>query len=109
MGDLNKANENFYRTSSRVARGSGTWITDTHSVKTHIKKVSTLALGKSDHAAILLMPTYKQRLKREEPVICDVRRWTFQSEDALDEADWEMFWRRSDDDVNLQCSATSSS
>ncbi|KAK2841216.1 hypothetical protein Q7C36_012795 [Tachysurus vachellii] len=50
------------------------------------------------------MPVYKQRLKEEAPVQRDVARWTDQSvaalQDALDDADWDMF-RRSSDDVNM--------
>ncbi|KAK1784322.1 hypothetical protein P4O66_003519 [Electrophorus voltai] len=59
--------------------------------------------GKSDHAAIFLIPKYKQRLKREAPVQREVARWTDQSvaalQDALEDADWDMF-RRSTDDVS---------
>ncbi|KAK1784000.1 hypothetical protein P4O66_004501, partial [Electrophorus voltai] len=59
--------------------------------------------GKSDHAAIFLIPKYKQRLKREAPVQREVTRWTDQSvaalQDALEDADWDMF-RRSTDDVS---------
>ncbi|KAK1799610.1 hypothetical protein P4O66_000381 [Electrophorus voltai] len=49
--------------------------------------------GKSDHAAIFLLPKYKQRLKREAPVQREVARLTDQSvaalQDALDDADCE--------------------
>ncbi|KAK1802009.1 hypothetical protein P4O66_022242, partial [Electrophorus voltai] len=59
--------------------------------------------GKSDHAAIFLLPKYKQRLKGEALVQREVARWTDQLvatlQDALDDADWDMF-RRSTDDVN---------
>ncbi|KAK1785735.1 hypothetical protein P4O66_019071 [Electrophorus voltai] len=55
------------------------------------------------HAAIFLLTKYKQRLKREAPVQREVARWTDQSvaalQDALDDADWDMF-RRSTDDVS---------
>ncbi|KAI2646120.1 hypothetical protein H4Q32_023831 [Labeo rohita] len=59
---------------------------------------------KSDHAAIFLMPKYKQRLKQDVPVQREVARWTDQSvatlQDALDDADWDMF-RLSSDDINV--------
>ncbi|KAL1268802.1 hypothetical protein QQF64_034165 [Cirrhinus molitorella] len=68
------------------------------------KAQSRPPFGKSDHAAIFLMPVYKQRLKQEVPVQREVARWTDQSvaalPDALDDADWDMF-RRSSDDVNV--------
>ncbi|KAK2852938.1 hypothetical protein Q7C36_008139 [Tachysurus vachellii] len=48
------------------------------------------------------MPVYKQRLKQEAPVQREVTRWTDQLvatlQDALDDADWDMF-RLSADDV----------
>ncbi|XP_049336921.1 uncharacterized protein LOC125802521 [Astyanax mexicanus] len=51
--------------------------------------------GKSDHSSILLLPTYRQRLKREPPTTKEVRRWSDQSEamlqDCFDHVDWEMF------------------
>ncbi|XP_060729152.1 uncharacterized protein LOC132847667 [Tachysurus vachellii] len=50
------------------------------------------------------MPVYKQRPKQEAPVQREVARWTDQSvaalQDALDDADWDMF-RHSSDDVNM--------
>ncbi|KAK3539727.1 hypothetical protein QTP70_012874, partial [Hemibagrus guttatus] len=68
------------------------------------KAQSRPPFGKSDHAAIFLMPRYKQRLKQEDPVQREVTRWTDQSmailHDALDDADWDMF-RHSSDDVNM--------
>ncbi|KAI5106658.1 gastrula zinc finger protein XlCGF28.1-like [Silurus meridionalis] len=72
--------------------------------KNSYKAQSRPSFGKSDHAAIFLMPVYKQRLKQESPVQREVARWTDQSvaalQDALDDADWDMFWRSSDD-VNM--------
>ncbi|KAI5607308.1 hypothetical protein C0J50_7060 [Silurus asotus] len=73
-------------------------------LKNGYKAQSRPPFGKSDHAAIFLMPVYKQRLKQEAPVQREVKRWTDQSvaalQDALDDADWDMF-RRSSDDVNM--------
>ncbi|KAI5102918.1 hypothetical protein C0J45_6499 [Silurus meridionalis] len=67
--------------------------------KNSYKAQSRPPFGKSGHAAIFLMPVYKQRLKQRE-----VARWTDQSvaalQDTLDDADWNMF-RRSSDDVNM--------
>ncbi|KAK1784141.1 hypothetical protein P4O66_021149 [Electrophorus voltai] len=83
-------------------------IVDTRSLlhptyKDSYKALAHPPFGKSDHAAIFLLPKYKQRLKREAPVQREVARWTDQSvaalQDALDDADWDMF-RRSTDDVS---------
>ncbi|KAK2817762.1 hypothetical protein Q7C36_021695 [Tachysurus vachellii] len=50
------------------------------------------------------MPVYKQKLKQEAPAQREVARWTDQSvaalQDTLDDADWDMF-RRSSDDVKM--------
>lgn len=50
------------------------------------------------------MPKYKQRIKQEAPVQREVAHWTHQSMAALlyalDDTDWEMFWRSSDD-INM--------
>ncbi|KAK1803647.1 hypothetical protein P4O66_020754, partial [Electrophorus voltai] len=71
--------------------------------KDSYKALAHPPFGKSDHAAIFLLPKYKQRLKREAPVQREVARWTDQSvaalQDALDDAAWDMF-RRSTDDVS---------
>ncbi|KAK1790152.1 hypothetical protein P4O66_014078 [Electrophorus voltai] len=66
-------------------------------------RISHPSFGKSDHAAIFVIPKYKQWLKREALVQREVARWTDQSvaalQDALDDADWDMF-RCSTDDVS---------
>lgn len=58
-------------------------------------------LGKSDHASILLLPPYKQKRKREEPVMRTVQCWTPEVEKKLryyfDSVDWDMFRNSSSD------------
>ena len=65
------------------------------------KAKSLPAYGKSDHAAIFLLPKYRQISQRETPVTKEVKRWTDQSEarlqDALSNVDWEMFQTTSAD------------
>ena len=67
------------------------------------KATSMPAFDKSDHVAVFLVPKYKQKILQEAPVTKDVQRWSDQSEtllqDALENADWEMF-RVSSDDIN---------
>ena len=71
--------------------------------KDSYKAIPLPAFGKSDHVAIFLLPKYKQKILNEAPVTKEVKRWTDESEgllqDALDNADWEMF-RESSDDVS---------
>lgn len=46
-------------------------------------------LGLSAHTSVLLFPFYKQKLKREEFVVCTVQSWTWKMVKSLH--DWEMF------------------
>ena len=51
--------------------------------------------GKSDHDSILLLPSYRQKLKQETPVLRSIQRWSDQSDstlqDCFDHVDWDMF------------------
>jgi hypothetical protein len=51
--------------------------------------------GKSDHDSILLLPSYRQKLKQEVPVLCTIQCWSDQSEsmrqDCFNHVDWDMF------------------
>ncbi|KAK1784004.1 hypothetical protein P4O66_004499 [Electrophorus voltai] len=110
VGDFNSANlkravPNLYQHVTFPTRGNRTL---DHCYTPHKDSYKALAhppFGKSDHAAIFLLPKYKQRLKREAPVQREVARWTVSGQsvatlqDALDDADWDMF-RRSTDDVS---------
>jgi len=53
-----------------------------------------IPFGKSDHAAIFLLPEYKQRTVREAVVTREVRRWSDQVDDdirdAMSDADWDI-------------------
>ncbi len=59
--------------------------------------------GKSDHSSVLLLPTYRQKLKREAPALRTVQCWSDQSDailqDYFDHVDWDMFQAVSDDDI----------
>lgn len=53
------------------------------------------AFGKLDVSLVLLLPPYRQKLKREQPMMRPVQRWTNQSDSALSHCfnitDWEVF------------------
>ncbi len=59
--------------------------------------------GKSDHSSVLLLPAYRQTLKREAPALRTVQCWSDQSDailqDCFDHVDWDMFRAASDDDI----------
>ncbi|KAK1803718.1 hypothetical protein P4O66_021122 [Electrophorus voltai] len=108
VGDFNSANlrravPNLYQHVTFPTRGNRTLDHCYTPYKDSYKALAHPPFGKSDHAAISIIPKYKQRLKREAPVQREVARCTDQSvddlQDALDDADWDMF-RRSTDDVS---------
>ncbi len=59
--------------------------------------------GKSDHSSVLLLPAYRQKLKREAPTLRTIQCWSDQSDatlqDCFDHVDWDMFRAASDDDI----------
>ncbi len=59
--------------------------------------------GKSDHSSVLLLPAYRQKLKREAPAHRTIQCWSDQSDailqDCFDHVDWDMFRAASDDDI----------
>jgi hypothetical protein len=53
--------------------------------------------------AVKLLPAYKQRLKRDVPVVRSVERWSeskFTFQDCFDHMDWNIFRVASGDNVN---------
>lgn len=60
------------------------------------KAHSCSAFGKLDHALVLLLPAYRQRLKHKQTVMCTVQCWMGQSDSALHHCfhtmDWDIFW-----------------
>ncbi len=59
--------------------------------------------GKSDHAFVLFLPAYRQKLKSEAPALRTIQCWSDQSDailqDCFDHMDWDMFRAASDDDI----------
>ncbi len=59
--------------------------------------------GKSDHSSVLLLPAYRQKLKREAPALRTIQCWLDQLDailqDCFDHVDWDMFQAASDDDI----------
>ncbi len=59
--------------------------------------------SKLDHSSILLLPAYRQKLKREAPALRTIQCWSDQSDailqECFDHVDWDMFRAASDDDI----------
>ncbi len=65
------------------------------------KSIPRPPFGKSDHSSVLLLPAYRQKLKREAPALRTIQCWSDQSDailqDSFDHVDWEIFsWQYSD-------------
>ncbi len=58
---------------------------------------------KSDHSSVLLLPAYRQNLKRVAPALRTIQCWSDQLDailqDCFDHVDWDMFQAASDDDI----------
>ena len=52
------------------------------------KAFSRLPLGKSDPTSILLLPSYRQKLKQEVPVVRSIQSWSDQLESMLQDCFW---------------------
>ena len=99
-GDFNKANLNrvmpeFIQHIIFPTRGENTLDHCYTEFKECYKATLLPAFGKSDHAAVFLVPKYIQRSRKEPPVTREVKRWTDHSvavlQDALSNVDWDMF------------------
>ncbi len=64
-------------------------------IKDAYHSVPRAYLGLSDHCLVNLIPTYRQKLKSEKPVLRTVKRWTNEAEQDLkacfDLTDWSVF------------------
>jgi hypothetical protein len=72
--------------------------TQDHLYSTHrdtYKALPRPPFGKSDHNSILLIPTYKQKLKQEVPVTRSIGKWSddvdAKLQDCFASTDWNMF------------------
>ncbi len=59
------------------------------------KSLPSPPLGKLDHSSILLLPAYRQKLKRETTALRTIQFWSDKSDsmlqDCFDYVDWDMF------------------
>ncbi|KAI4883365.1 hypothetical protein NFI96_001066 [Prochilodus magdalenae] len=109
VGDFNKANfrkvaPKFVQHVSCSTRGSRTLDHCYTPFRNVYKALPRPPFGKSDHSSILLLPTYRQKLKQALPTIREVHRWSDQSDsmlqDCFDHVDWEMFRKASNNNFN---------
>jgi len=87
-GEVNKANlkkvmPNFHQHIACATRGERTLDHCYTPFKRGYKAAPLPAFGKSDHAAIFLLPEYKQRIVGEVVVMREVKRWSDQVDDDI--------------------------
>ncbi len=79
------------------------WTTATFPSQDDYKSLSRPPFDKSDHSSFLLLPAYRQKLKREAPTLRTIQCWSDQSDailqDCFDHVDWDMYRAASDDDI----------
>ena len=110
-GDFNSANmkkvlPKYYQHVSCPTRGGNTLDHVYSPFRNGYKALPRPPFGKSDHVSLLLLPVYRQRLKRDRPVTRTVQRWTEQSDSALQHCfsttEWCVF---EEEDINTHTDA----
>ncbi len=107
-GDFNKANfrtiaPKYFQHVTINTRGDRTLDHCYSPFRDAYKSLPRPPFGKSDHSSVLLLPAYRQKLKREAPALRTVQCWSDQLDailqDCFDHVDWDMFRAASDDDI----------
>lgn len=107
-GDFNKANlrtiaPKYFQHITTNTRGDRILDHCYSPFRDGYKSLPRSPFGKSDHASVLLLSPYRQRLKQEVPALRTIHCWSDQSDsilqDCFDHVDWEMFRAASDDDI----------
>ncbi len=107
-GDFNKANfrtiaPKYFQHITINTRGDRTLNHCYSPFRDAYKSLPCPPFGRSDHSSVLLLPAYRQKLKREAPALRTVQCWSDQSDailqDCFDHVDWDMFRAASDDDI----------
>ncbi len=82
-GDCNKAN--FRTIAPKYFQG--------YPFQDAYKSLPCPTFGKLDHSSVLLLPAYRQKLKRDAPALRTIQCWSDQSDailqDCFDHVDWD--------------------
>ena len=117
VGDFNRTNmkkvlPKYYQHINFPTRGDQILDHCYSQIRKCYKPLPRPAFGKSDHTSIMLIPTYRQRLKQEKPVSRAVQRWSAEAistlQDCFDTTDWQMFFVAADGDINEYTDSVSS-
>jgi hypothetical protein len=95
--NLNRSYQIFYQHVKCATRGGKT-LYSTH--RDACKALPRPPFGKSDHNSILLIPAYKQKIKKEA-VTRSIKKWSDEADaklqDCFASTYWNMFWDSSND------------
>ncbi len=107
-GDFNKANfrtiaPKYFQHITINTRGDRVLDNCCSPFRDAYKSFSCPPFGKSYHSSVLLLPAYRQKLKREAPALRTIQCWSDKSDailqDCFDHVDWDMYRAMSDDDI----------
>ena len=99
-GDFNKANPKkempkFIQQVTCATRDGRTLDHCYTTIKGAYRSIRRAPLGRSDHAMVYLVPTYKQQLKRVKPTVKTVKQWSVNAMETLrgcfECTDWGVF------------------
>ena len=100
LGDFNHTNlsselPSYHQQVTCPSRGNNTLDHCYTTFKQAYRAFPRAPLGKSDHAMLLLIPTYKQKLKSIKPTLKSVRSWSTDAverlKDCLACTNWDVF------------------
>ena len=94
--NLRKTNPNYYQNITIPTHDSGKTLDQCYTtVKDAYKTITRPRLGVSDHLMLLLIPTYKTKLKQQKPDFKTVKKWTSETseilQDCFDDTNWDVF------------------
>ena len=99
-GDFNQASlksvlPKFYQHVNIATRGMNTLDLVYTNVKNAYKAAPLPHVGNSDHNAVMLIPAYRPRVKRDRPVVREVRMWPQEAtpalQDCFETTQWGIF------------------
>ena len=93
---LKRIHPNYYQNIDIPTHDSGKTLDHCYTtVKNAYKAVARPRLGISDHKMLLLLPTYKSKLKQQKPETRTVKKWTPEAEemlqDCFEDTNWNVF------------------
>ena len=94
-GDFNKGMPKFAQQVTCATRGGNILDHCSTTIRGTYRSIPRAPLGRSDHAMVYLVPTYKQQLKCVKPTVKTVKQWSLDAVESLrgcfECTDWGVF------------------